>query len=100
MMVMLTMQASRRQRFAELSSAVGAGVLGVGLGALLASPLRGLAIPILVAGLVLHSWGMTDKHQLENARGEARPRWSTALYWVCWLALGVLLVATIARALR
>lgn len=64
-------------KLAELSSAVGAGVLGVGLGALLGQWLGALAIPVLVAGLALHAWGMTDKHRLESA--DTRPAWSTAL---------------------
>jgi hypothetical protein len=97
---MVTTTAVSRQRLAELSSAVGAGVIGVGLGALLASSLRGLAIPIVLAGLLMHAWGMTDKHRIENARGELRPWWSTLLYWVCWLGLAALTIVVIARGMR
>ncbi len=79
-------------KLAELSSSVGAGVLGAGLGVLTAEHVREFAWPIVAAGLVMHAWGMTDKHQLERRRGESRPAWSTALYWVCWLALVALLV--------
>lgn len=83
-----------RLRFADLSSSVGAGVLGVGLGVMLAAPLRGLTIPLLGLGLVLHAWGMTDKHRLESRQGALRPWWSSVLYWVCWVAL-VALVAIV-----
>jgi hypothetical protein len=90
--------ASSRMKLAELSSTAGAGILGVGLGALLASPLRGFGIPVLVLGLVLHAWGMTDKHRLEH--GAIGPRWSIALYWLCWLALAALVLVIAVRAIR
>lgn len=93
-------QAVSRQRLAELSSAVGAGVIGLGLGALLASSVRALAVPILLAGLLMHAWGMTDKHRLENVRGEQRPWWSTTLYWVCWLGLAALTLVVVVRAVQ
>ena len=86
-----------RLRLAELSSSLGAGVLGVGLGVLLAAYLGGLGVAILIVGLVLHAWGMTDKHALERRAGERRPAWSTALYWICWLALGALVVVGVVR---
>jgi hypothetical protein len=94
---MMTSQAVQRLRLAELSSAVGAGVLGVGIGALLASPLRSFAIPILVAGLLLHAWGMADKHRLDTDGDATQPWWSTALYWICWAALGALVIAIVMR---
>ena len=87
-----------RLRFAELTSALGAGILGIGIGALASSFLRGFGIPILIVGIVLHAWGMTDKHRLEA--GAARPAWSTALYWICWLGLVGMAIAMIANALR
>lgn len=86
-----------RLRLAELTSALGAGILGVGIGALAASFLRGFGIPILIVGIVLHAWGMTDKHRLEA--GTARPAWSTALYWICWVVLAGLAVVLVVRAL-
>lgn len=87
-----------RRRFAELSSGVGAGVLGAGVGALLAGSLRAFAVPILVVGVALHAWGMMDKQRIEQRAGETRPRWSVAVYWACWLALAALVVAVAARA--
>ena len=86
-----------RIKFAELSSSLGAGVLGAGIGVLLAPWLGGLALPIVAAGLLLHAWGMRDKHALEA--GAAQPAWASALYWACWLILGALALYAIARAL-
>jgi hypothetical protein len=85
-------------KLAELSSSVGAGILGVGIGALLSTWLRALSVPILLIGLLMHAWGMADKHRLEEAA--RRPGWSTALYWVCWIGLAGLVVAVVARSLR
>ncbi len=67
-----------RLKLAELTSGVGALILGVGLGALFPrwfAPAAGL---MALAGVVAHGVGMWDKHRLE-----AR----VALYWVCWLLL-------------
>jgi hypothetical protein len=77
---------ARRLRLAELSSSLGAGVLGFGIGVLVSSHVAGLGAPILVAGLLLHAWGMLDKHRIETKQA-ARVWWSTLLYWICWAAL-------------
>ena len=80
-----------RLKLAELTSGVGALVLGVGLGALFPHWFGSTAGVITVVGLSLHAFGMWDKHQLE-ARGPAEnPRWVVALYWVCWLLLAAVL---------
>jgi len=80
-----------RLKLAELTSGVGALVLGVGLGALFPrwfGPTAGL---ITVAGLSLHAFGMWDKHRLEGVGQPAKPLWVVALYWVCWLLLAAVL---------
>jgi hypothetical protein len=79
--------ASRRKQ-ADLASSAGAGVLGAGLGILLAERLAALAVPLLLVGVALHGWGMLEKRRLEA--GMPVPRWSLALYWLCWAALGIL----------
>ena len=80
-----------RLKLAELTSGVGALVLGVGLGALFPQWFGRLAGVITVVGLSLHAFGMWDKHRVE-ARDETETRfWVVVLYWVCWLLLvGVL----------
>ena len=84
-------------KLAELTSGVGALVLGIGLGALFATAIDDLAMPTLGAGLVMHAWGMWQTHRLENA--PAMPTWARALYWVCWLALAAIAVMLAARLL-
>jgi hypothetical protein len=87
---------SSRLRFAELTSSVGAGVLGVGLGAYFGGELAAWAAPLLIAGAATHAVGMADKHRLERSAGEVHPGWATALYWICWLALLGLATALVA----
>lgn len=87
---------SARLKRAETTSAIGAGVLGAGLALLFPDLLRSYAVPILVLGLVMHSWGMFDKHRLEVNEGAVRIWWVEALYWGCWVALAGLLVYVIA----
>jgi len=76
---------------ADLTSASGALVLGVGLGALLARSIGTMAGPITVLGVGMHAFGMWDKHRLEAQSGVQNPTWIVALYWVCWLLLATLL---------
>jgi len=84
-----------RLKLAELTSTFGAGVIGAGIGVLLATWLEGLGLSILAVGLLLHAWGMRDKHALEA--GAPQPAWSTALYGACWLILGALALYAVAR---
>lgn len=88
-----------RLRLAELSSAVGAGVLGLGAGLLLGkvAAFEGAGLPVLLMGLLLHAWGMTDKHRIEA--NTPVPVWSAALYWICWFLLAALGLYILARAL-
>jgi hypothetical protein len=82
-----------RLKSAELLSATGALVLGIGLGAALSSYIGNAAVLLLVAGIASHGFGMLQKHRLEATTGGTPAWWETALYWVCWAALaGVLLL--------
>ena len=74
---------------ADLASGLGAIVLGAGLALLVPDVLRGFAIPILAAGILVHGVGMSLKHRLEAV--ERSPLWwEQALFWSCWLCLAVL----------
>ena len=63
-------------------------MLGGGLGALLAQWLGAYALALVAVGVVLHGWGMLEKHRLQA--GAEIPRWSNALYWLCWVFLAAL----------
>ena len=82
---------------AETTSSIGAGVLGAGLGLMLADLLAAYALPIIAIGFVMHAWGMYDKHRLDALSNVPRVWWATAFYWVCWIALAALLVYVVAR---
>ena len=87
-----------RLKVAELTSGVGALVLGVGLGALFPQWFAPAASVIALAGVITHALGMRDKHRLENQAEAASDPWVTALYWACWLLLaGVVAFLTLWR---
>ena len=76
-----------RLKLAELTSGIGALVLGVGLGALFPQWFIPAAGFLTFAGLSFHAFGMWDKHRLE-ARGQTEnPAWVVTLYGVSWLIL-------------
>jgi len=81
-----------RLKLAELTSGIGALVLGVGLGALFPQWFAPAAGLIALAGVVTHSFGMWDKHRLEAQTDAAGGPWVVALYWVCWLLLAAVVV--------
>ena len=88
------------QKRIDLAGSAGAGVLGVGLGALFGAALRPIAVPLLVVGGVLHGWSMLARHQRERAADVTLPAWSVALFWLCWgalLALGAYLLLALIR---
>jgi hypothetical protein len=76
-----------RLKVAELTSGVGALVLGVGLGALFPQLFAPAAGVIALAGVVAHAFGMWDKHRLAGRAHAQSEQWVTVFYWVCWLLL-------------
>lgn len=88
-----------RTKRAELLSAVGAGVLGAGLALLFTEFLAPYAVAILVVGFLAHAWGMFQKHQLESQAQAVHLWWAEVLYWLCWVALAVLVVVIAIRQL-
>lgn len=86
-----------RLKIAELTSGVGALVLGIGLGALFGVWLADLAIVISITGLALHAFGMWDKHRLDTSSEGGTPGWVTAAYWVCWVLLALVVGLLVLR---
>ena len=84
---------------AELASGLGAIVLGGGLALLVPELLGAYAIPILVAGIVVHGTGMTLKNRLQRSVGEPL-WWEKALFWGCWIVLAGLAIWLLARVLE
>jgi hypothetical protein len=89
--------ANTRLKRAETTSALGAGILGAGIGIVFGAALRSFAIPALLLGSVMHVWGMLDKHRLEAEAAVPRRWWAELLYWVCWVTLIAPLIAVVAR---
>jgi uncharacterized membrane protein YebE (DUF533 family) len=81
-----------RVKLAELTSGVGALVLGIGLGALFATWIGPAAGLVTLAGLAVHAFGMWDKHRIEKRTEADADRLVLTLYWVCWLMLGGVLL--------
>ena len=87
-----------RLKLAELTSGLGALVLGVGLGALFPQWFAPAAGFMALAGVVAHGFGMWDKHRLEAQTHAESGRWVVLLYWVCWLLLaGVVMFVFVGR---
>ena len=81
-----------RVKLAELTSGLGALVLGIGLGALFATWIGPAAGFVTLAGLAVHAFGMWDKHRIETRTEADADRLVLTLYWVCWLMLGGVLL--------
>ncbi|HKP96949.1 MAG TPA: hypothetical protein VJ385_14460 [Fibrobacteria bacterium] len=80
-----------RERVAEVTASLGAGILGAGIGVLLEKYLGPMAIGLVALGGAMHAFGMWDMRRMEKTSGFApRPVWSLTLYWICWLALAAL----------
>ena len=80
-----------RLKLAELTSGVGALVLGVGLGAMFPGWLGSMAGTVTVIGLFMHAFGMWDKHRIDSVSAAANPKWVDALYWICWILLAAVM---------
>jgi hypothetical protein len=88
-----------RLRLAELTSGIGAVVLGVGLGVLAADRLGHVGLPLLLVGLGVHGRGMYDKHHLERRANAEDVWWEPVAYWTCWVLLGAIALGIIGRLL-
>ncbi len=87
-----------RRKQVDLASASGAGVLGIGVGALLGEWAIRYGVFLVVLGTLLHGWGMLEKRRLEA--GTDIPLWATAMYWLCWILLASLMFLIVFSAYR
>ena len=89
------------QKQADLIAGLGAVILGIGIGAMPALRLQRHAQWLFFAGVLIHGWGMFDKHRLEKSTGRnaADAWWSNVLYWICWALLGALVVYIVSRSI-
>lgn len=81
-----------RLHVAEMTSSVGALVLGIGVGAYISTSLGNLAAAVFFAGVALHAWGMWDQHRIDSRIAQPEPAWSKALFWLCWVMLVAVLI--------
>ena len=81
---------NRRKR-AELTSGVGALVLGLGLGVLFSRWLAPGAGLITAIGLCMHAFGMWDMRRLDVRDEVDIQGWASWLYWLCWLSLAAVI---------
>lgn len=93
----MTIAKPERRRVAELTSGVGAVVLGIGLGVLAADRVGRFGLPLLLVGAAVHAWGMFDKHRLERQADAPSVWWEPVAYWTCWGLFAVLAASVMAR---
>lgn len=80
--------AARRAKAIDALSTVGAGVAGIGLGALFAEGIRSGAPALLIVGLAAHLAGMIGRRRMDAAHPAAW--WEISLSWGCWGLIGAL----------
>jgi len=58
-----------RRKKADLTSVIGATILGSGFGAFAAQyvDLGPVAVALVVVGIMMHAWGMLERHHLDTA---------------------------------
>jgi len=95
----MTSAALSRVKRAELISGLGAVILGLGLGALLYPAIAQLDLVLVALGVLMHGWGMLDKHRLETRVESAAWWWSAPLYRICWASLIAVLAAIVSIAI-
>lgn len=90
---------SNNIRLAQSASALGAGILGFGIGAKWDFYIRSYALIIILFGAVIHVWGMYIMQLREatpQANAMAKLLWISA--WVCLVVLvGLVIFLTITK---
>ena len=79
-------------KLAQSASALGAGLLGFGLGAKWGDIISSYALIVVIVGSIFHIWGMyvmQMKNQSKNTATIARILWISA--WICLIAVIVII---------
>lgn len=86
-----------KAKLEELASTVGVGIIGFGLGALLANFIQQYAFGIILIGLIMHGWGMYRAHHRNKKERDhinsisqikvSEISWINLLYWFCWIII-------------
>jgi hypothetical protein len=77
-------------RIAESSSPLGAAILGLGIGIWLSNDLKQFQWVLIIAGGILHLFGMVIMNQHDKKLEQLSPFWKRLfqfLFWVCLLFL-------------
>ena len=80
---------------AELASALGAGIIGFGLGVYLANYFASNALWTIVIGIALHGVAMYKKAGMKPTK----LKWAKWLYWLCWAIIIGLVIYILASAI-
>lgn len=85
-------------RIAESSSPLGAGILGLGIGIWLSNDLKEFQWILIIAGGILHLFGMVIMNQHDKKLEQLSPFWRILfqfLFWICLLFLLFILIRVI-----
>ena len=85
-------------QLAHSASAIGAAILGVGIGAQWGATLKSYAVVILTVGAIIHVYGMyvTQMKNITVKTGElAKILWITA--WICLISLAAIFFYLLAQ---
>ena len=80
-------------KLAQSASALGAGLLGFGIGSKWGNIISSYALIVVIVGAIIHIWGMyvmQMKNQSRNTATIARILWISA--WICLIAVIVIIV--------
>jgi hypothetical protein len=81
--------------FTQSASAIGAFVLGIGVGLLFFTILLPAKLLFLITGVILHGWGMIKLATFKNGDGSPlfySNHWIRLSLWICVLAIMSLIV--------
>jgi hypothetical protein len=94
-------ETNKQSRLAQSASALGAGLLGFGIGTKWGNVVGNYALLIIIVGAVIHVFGMyvmQMKDTSGKAKGLAKVLWVSA--WICLIALVAIIVYLLIMKIR